>query len=267
MARAVTSDGAVSPTLATATFTVVAPVWRRSWFVLLAAGSVGSLAFAISRRRVNRLLEVANMRTRIATDLHDDIGANLTRIAVLSEVARQRHAAAAAPDEPLAAIAALSRESVGAMADIVWAIGPERDRLGDLVRKMREHADDVLSALDVRLTFTVAADPQDDRIDLDIRRDLFLILKEAINNAARHAGCSAVDVTFGREDGSLTLTISDNGRGFDPAADADGNGLINMGRRAARIGGALDIKTRPGTGTTIRLVLPIRPRRRSWLPF
>jgi signal transduction histidine kinase/ligand-binding sensor domain-containing protein len=267
MARAMTSEGSVGPSLATARFAVVAPVWRRSWFALLVLGTVAGLAYAISRRRVTRLLELANMRTRIATDLHDDIGANLTRIALLSEVARQRHRTAAADDDPLASIATLSRESVGAMADIVWAISPARDRLGDLVSKMREHADETLSALDVRLTFPVVDGPQDDRIDLDVRRNLFLIFKEAINNAARHSACTAVDVAFGRDDDSFTLTIHDNGRGFDPAAEPDGNGLINMRRRAARMGGTLDIATRPGAGATIHLVLPLAARRRFRLPF
>jgi len=147
--------------------------------------------------------------------------------------------------------------------DIVWAISPERDHLGDLVRKMREHADELLSARDVRLTFRVVGIPQDERIELDVRRDVFLIFKEAINNAARHSGCTAVDVTFGTENGSLVLRISDDGKGFQAGADTDGNGLVNMRRRAARIGGDLEVRSGRGAGTTIQLAMPLRPRRRA----
>ena len=262
-ARAITADGRSSGSSATVAFTVIAPVWRRGWFVLLALSVLGGLGYIISRRRVERLLEFANMRTRIATDLHDDIGANLTRISVLSEVARQRHALTSAADDPLASIAALSRESVTAMGDIVWAINPERDHVGDLVRKMREHADELLSARDVQLTFTIVGALQDERIDLDVRRDVFLIFKEAINNAARHSHCSTVAVTFGTEHGSLVLSITDDGAGFDRGADTEGNGLVNMQRRAARIGGSLDVRSHRGSGTTIRLIMPLKPRRRS----
>jgi signal transduction histidine kinase/ligand-binding sensor domain-containing protein len=262
-ARAVTNQGRTSTSIATVAFTVVAPLWRRSWFVLLMLSATGGLTYLVSRRRVARLLELANMRTRIATDLHDDIGANLTRIAVLSEVARQRHTLAGGGDDPLASIATLSRESVTAMGDIVWAISPERDHLGDLVRKMREHADEVLSARDVRLTFTVSGVPEDERIELDVRRDVFLIFKEAINNAARHSGCTAAHVMFGTENGSLVLSVADDGKGFASVVESDGNGLVNMRRRAARIGGRLDVRSQRGTGTTIQLVMPLRTRRRS----
>lgn len=262
-ARALTTEGVASASVAGASFTVVAPIWRRSWFVLVAAGALGGLAYLVFRRRVRRLLEIANMRTRIATDLHDDIGANLTRIAVLSEVVRQRQASPS-DDDSLDSIATLSRESVASMADIVWAISPERDHLGDLVRKMREHADELLSARDVRLTFTVDSTLQDDRIDLDVRRDVFLTFKEAINNVARHSGCSAVSVTLGTEGGALDLCITDNGRGFEPDPQADGNGLVNMRRRAGRIGGRLDVRSSPGAGTDVRLVLPLKPRAGTW---
>jgi signal transduction histidine kinase/streptogramin lyase len=261
MARALTNQGAVSPGIAAASFTVAAPVWRRSWFLLLMLSTVAAAGYLVFRRRMTRLLEVANMRTRIATDLHDDIGANLTRIAVLSEVARRRDAPALV--DPLESIAALSRESVSAMADIVWAISPERDHLRDLVRKMREHADGLLTVRDVELTFTVFPLPEDDRLELDLRRDLFLIFKEAINNAARHSGCTAVDVAFGMVAGSLVLTVADNGRGFDAATEADGNGLVNMQRRASRIGAHLDIRSKPGRGTTVRLRMPLARRRWS----
>jgi ligand-binding sensor domain-containing protein/signal transduction histidine kinase len=261
--RAVTSGGASQAT-ARMSFTVVAPVWRRSWFLLLIVATAAMTAYGLFRRRLTRLLEVANMRTRIATDLHGDIGANLTRIAVLSEVARRRYGYAAdVVDDPLTSIATLSRESVGSMADIVWAISPGRDRVDDLVRKMREHAEDLLAVSDVRLTFRVDGAPPDDRIGLDVRRGVFLIFKEAVTNAARHSRCTAVDVLFTVDGRDAVLGVSDDGIGFDRSGAVDGNGLMNMRRRAERIGGALRIDSRAGGGTTVRLDVPLKPRRRA----
>ncbi len=259
-ARAVTAGG-VSPATASVSFTVVAPVWRRSWFLLLVVSTAAMATYVLFRRRLTRLLEVANMRTRIATDLHDDIGANLTRIAVLSEVARRRYGYATdVVDDPLTSIATLSRESVGSMADIVWAISPDRDRVDDLVRKMREHADDLLADRDVRLTFSVDRALHDDRIGLDVRRGVFLIFKEAVTNAARHSRCTAVAVVFTVDGRDAVLSVSDDGIGFDRARPVEGNGLMSMRRRAERIGGTLRIESRPGTGTTIRFDVPLKSR-------
>jgi hypothetical protein len=142
--RAVNSDGLVSSAPAVVTFTILPPVWLRWWFLTLLALAVTAMAYAIYRYRVARLLEIANMRTRIATDLHDDIGANLTRISILSEVAKQQFRNGGHESQnPLTSIAEIARESVASMSDIVWAINPERDSLRDLTRKMRQHADEV----------------------------------------------------------------------------------------------------------------------------
>ena len=100
---------------------------------------------------------MANLRTRIATDLHDDIGANLTRIALLSEVARQAAGRRRRSTRPLASIASIARESVSSMSDIVWAINPARDSLLDLVRRMRQHADEVFTLRDIELHFNAPA--------------------------------------------------------------------------------------------------------------
>jgi signal transduction histidine kinase/ligand-binding sensor domain-containing protein len=259
-ARAATEAG-MSPAIATVSFTVIAPVWRQSWFFILIVSTGAMTTYMLFRRRLTRLLEVANMRTRIATDLHDDIGANLTRIAVLSEVARRRYGSRAeVGDDPLTSIATLSRESVDSMGDIVWAISPNRDRVDDLVRKMREHADDLLAVRDVGLTFDVDGIPPDDRIGLDVRRGVFLIFKEAVTNASRHSHCTAVSVRFHVDGRNGVLTVSDNGVGFDNAAE--GNGLVNMRRRAELMGGMLRVESRPGAGATIHLSVPLKPRRR-----
>src|SRR5207245_4960493 len=119
-------------------------------------------AFVLYRYRVGRLLEVANMRARIATDLHDDIGANLTRISILSEVAKQQFGNGGDDSRnPLTSIADIARESVTSMSDIVWAINPERDSLLDLTRKMRQHADEVFTLRDIDLEFNAPGPEQD----------------------------------------------------------------------------------------------------------
>ena len=149
-------------------------------------------------------------------------------------------------DAQLASIAAVARESVTAMSDIVWAISPDRDGLLDLTRKMREHAEEVFAAGDTRLTFTAPDITRNVRLSVDARRDIYLIFKEAINNAARHASGSRVDVELQFEGTQLILTVADDGAGFDPAVDADGNGLESMSRRARRLGARFDVRSRPG---------------------
>ena len=135
------------------------------------------------------------MRTRIATDLHDDIGANLTRIALLSEVAT-RHPATS----PLASIARIARESVSSMSDIVWAINPRRESVVDLIRRMRQHAEEVFTLRDIKLRFDADDALDSSRLGMDVRRDLLLIFKEAVSNAARHSQCSHVRSTCAATD-------------------------------------------------------------------
>jgi ligand-binding sensor domain-containing protein/signal transduction histidine kinase len=255
--RAVSSEGLVSPLPATMTFTVLRPVWQRWWFVALAGSALCLTLFVAYRYRVRRLLEVANMRTRIATDLHDDIGANLTRIAVLSEVVRQQSAGRDALREgQLSSIARISRESIASMGDIVWAINPRRDTLLDLVRRMREHAEEVCLPRNIDLLFRSPGAESPSKLGIDIRRDVYLVFKEAVNNALRHSDCGLLDVTIGQENGVFALTIRDDGRGFDPTADSGGNGLANMRRRVEAHAGWLAIESRAGAGTTIAVRLP-----------
>ena len=263
LVRAVNADGQVSDKPAAITFRVLPPVWLRWWFIAFFIFALGGAAYALYRYRVVRLLEVANMRTRIATDLHDDIGANLTKIAILSEVAKQQQPGGnGKEDSPLSSIARISRESVASMNDIVWAIDPQRDHLIDLVRRMRREAEELFSARDIELTFQAPGDQQDLRLGVDVRRDLFLIFKEAINNAARHSQSHQVTIEFSVDPRSLALRITDNGTGFDLNADDEGHGLENMRQRAQALGGELTIDTGAGKGTIIDLKVPRAQSRR-----
>jgi signal transduction histidine kinase len=260
--RAVTAEGGSSSRPAKVRFRIAPPLWQRWWFLGLAATVAAAAAYAFYRYRVARILEVAEMRTRIATDLHDDIGANLTKIAILSEVARQRLGNGGSEDvTPLGSIARISRESVSAMSDIVWAINPKGDSLLDVVRRMRRHAEEVFAAGNVSLAFAAPETDGTSRVGISVRRDLFLIFKEAVNNAARHSRCTHVAIDLRAEGSWLELRIIDDGAGFDSTAESEGQGLASISRRAEKMGGRIEVESHPGQGTTVRLRVPCtRPR-------
>jgi signal transduction histidine kinase len=155
------------------------------------------------------------VRRRIATDLHDDIGSSLTQISILSEVLRQRvDASEVAVAEPLSMIADSSRELVDSMSDIVWAINPQKDYLRDLTQRMRRFASDVFTIREIEFSFD--APTTEVEIGANIRRELFLIFKEAIHNVIKHADCSFVEIVLATRGSELELIVRDDGRGFEP---------------------------------------------------
>jgi signal transduction histidine kinase/ligand-binding sensor domain-containing protein len=261
--RAVNAEGASGAAPATVTFTVLPPFWQRWWFLTLTVLALAGTAVGAHRYRLARALELERLRTRIAMDLHDDIGANLTRIAILSEVARRpastsdgRH------DAPLASIGTIAREAATSMSDIVWAISPGQDTLKDVVRRMRHHAGEIFDGGDVEMTLDVPDEAESMTIDIDVRRDFYLIFKEAVNNAARHSRCRRIAIVLRAAASQLTLEVADDGIGFDTTGDRGGNGLASMRRRANGLGGSLEVTSTAGAGTTIRLTMPfVQPRR------
>jgi ligand-binding sensor domain-containing protein/two-component sensor histidine kinase len=257
--QAVTADGNPSPTPATITFTILPPIWQRWWFVTLVALTVGLVAWVIYRYRVGRLIEMERVRTRIATDLHDDIGSSLSQIALLSEVVRLRVNRDDPPvTESLAQIAGSSRELVDSMSDIVWAVDPRKDHLSDLTQRMRRFASEVFTARDIEFRFEDRA--EDMKLGADVRRQVFLIFKESVNNIVRHSACKQADIEFRVEHGWLTLKVSDDGKGFDSEEDSDGHGLVSMRDRAKALGGNLELISHNGNGTTVRLRVSVSRR-------
>ena len=255
LVRAVTTDGVASATPAVVSFTVLPPFWRTWWFLSMLMLAAGIAAYALHRRRIAGIIELGRIRSRIATDLHDDLGANLTRIAILSEVAKKRIAAGDGEDK-LSAIATIARESVSAMSDIVWAISPERDALHEVVGKMRHCAEEAFEGRETAVRFDVPDQLQSASLGINVRRDVYLIFKEAINNAARHSRCASVMVVFRASRHELQLDVADDGIGFDAAAGGGGTGLASMRRRAERLGATLVIMSRPGGGTRLTLTMP-----------
>ncbi len=261
LVRAVGGSRAPGATPASLTFTIPPPVWARWWFLLAAAALVLSTFHAAYRYRLARLLEIERIRTRLAMDLHDDIGSTLSQVAVLSAVARQRLTADGRLAELLERIADISRQLVDAMSDVVWAINPERDSLRDLAQRMRRFAAETLDSQNVQLGFDGSAANLDARLGAEVRREVFLIFKESIHNLVRYAKCTRVHVGLTIEGPSLVPTVEDDGVGLDTSARVDGLGLRSMRERAGRLGGELRLRSAPGEGTTMHLVVPLGRRR------
>ena len=254
--RAINSDGEASPEPATVEFRVAPPLWRRAWFqgILIVVAVAG--AVWVHRARVARLLEIERVRMRIATDLHDDIGSSLSQIAILSEVAHQR-AAGGIAGEPIERIGALSRELLDSIGDIVWAIQPHKDHLSDLRQRMRRFAADVLSARNVEMHWSVSESGRDFELNTELRRQVYLIFKESINNIARHSRATEARIALRVVERQLALEVSDNGCGIERWDQDDGNGLKSMKLRAARLGGELEVRSAEGQGTTVLLRAPL----------
>ena len=235
------------------TFTIHPPIWQRTWFLASAVALLTAGLVSAHRARVRRLLAIERDRTRIASDLHDDIGTDLSQIAILAELLK-RQPAGPAVEGPLARIADLSRESVDSLTDIVWSIDPGKDRFGNLTTRMRRLAHDLLSSRQLEVAFDVLGDP-DQAIGADLRRDIYLSFKEVLHNIVRHAGCRAVWIELRGEERLIAFMVRDDGRGFD-LAGGDGHGLSSLRRRADRHGGAVTIASSPGGGTRVELRVP-----------
>jgi signal transduction histidine kinase len=213
---------------------------------------------ALRKIREERLAELERVRRRIATDLHDDVGSSLTRISLLSEVVRQRFGGIdRSLAEPLSSIAGLSRELVDGMSDIVWAINPNKDHLSDLSQRMRHFASDLFTARQIAFRFRTPDMESDVALGANVRREIFLVFKEAVNNVVRHSSCSEATLEFTTEPDGLLLRVRDNGRGFDLSDEAAGHGLVSMRGRTEGLGGQLEILARPGQGTTLTFRIPL----------
>lgn len=255
--RGVTSGGIPSRNEAVLSFSILPPLYLRWWFLLLAATAVGLGLYGVYRYRVRRLLELERIRMRIAADLHDDIGSNLALIAGLGEM-MSRQATGERLTERLSLIADTSRRSMDAMSDIVWAVNPKKDNLTDLVLRMRRFAEDTLTPRDIEFDFIAPEASRNWPVSAEVRREVHLIFKEAVNNAARHSGGGRVAIETGVSAGELFMTIRDDGRGFDAERVSEGNGLASLRHRAEKVGGRLTVVTAPGTGTTVKLNVPLR---------
>jgi signal transduction histidine kinase/ligand-binding sensor domain-containing protein len=271
------SDGLWSETGDMLTIRMLPYFWQTWWFktaLLIAGGLLLALIFFLeSRRRLHRKLEriarereLERERSRIAQDIHDDLGASLTRIGMLSQsVAGDLH-------DPPRAIVNLNqiydtaRDLTRAMDEIVWAVNPRHDTLESLTNYIARFAHDFLRTAHIRCRLDVPMQLPDSTVRSEVRHNLFLAFKETLNNAVKHSAASEVRVTFELQLGGLKLVVADNGTGFHPgkkplapAGDrvVSGYGMASIRARLEQVGGRVEIRSQVGQGTRVELFVPL----------
>jgi signal transduction histidine kinase len=215
---------------------------------------------ALERQRA-----VERERARIARDIHDDLGARLTRISLLSDGIPISTVTPPQAGDALRRIFSTSRESVQALDEIVWAVNPRFDTLESLASYLGNFAQDMLDTAAIRCRLDMPVHLPVRALTTEVRHNVFLAFKEALNNVLKHAAGSEVRISLSLESDALVLSIEDNGKGFDVSNDSqtrgdvdEGCGLINMRQRLAEIGGVCEIRSAPNAGTKVRFTVPFK---------
>ncbi len=266
--KAANRDNFWSAEPTTLKITIIPPFWKTWPFFLLIAFLASALVYIIYKFRVEQLLKVERMRTSIATDLHDDIGASLTRISLFSDAAlRSLHKFSFRgknENGPLGSVESLlteigdnSRRLIGSMSDIVWTVNPQNDSFENITIRMMDYTSKLFEVNEIDYRITVDPGLSSLSLPMDFRRNLFLIYKESISNIVKHAEATQVEINVLKENGSLVLVIEDNGKGFAGNGGGMGNGLKNIQRRTSAFGGNFQVSSRSGNGTLLKAVMKL----------
>lgn len=248
---ATNADGIASAEPARFSFSLSPPFWQTWWFIGLTLSAAVSVLALFIRGRVQRVLELERLRMRIARDLHDEIGSNLSSIAMASGLLGNHSGADATVRERLAWISTIAVATVADMKDIVWLLNPANDSLDDLFQRMKDAASGILEGC--RYSVTFPHDPGSRTVRLEWKRNTYLIFKECLANIIKHARATAVEIVVHVVKDHFILSVSDNGTGFDPGQIRRGDGIRNMRDRATMMGGTIAIRSAPGQGTIVEL--------------
>lgn len=268
----VISAGSGNETATPLSIQIVPHLWQTTSFqvglAVLSLGAVGATALFIGRAKLRRKLERLELqhalekeRQRIAQDLHDDVGSGISEIVFLSELARQEQTESPArTPEQLANITQKARQIATAMDEVVWTVNPKNDSLPNLASYLCDYAREFLRAANVGCRLDMAERLPNAPLTAQQRHNLFMVVKEALNNAVKHSGAGEVWLRILWSDAVVVVSVEDNGRGFHPAqaqAGESGNGLANMQARLEAIGGKTEYSSQPGQGTRVRFTLPL----------
>ena len=271
--KACNEDGVWNEVGASVGLTVLPPYWATWWFRTLAAvvilGLVAALVFYISTQRLQRQLATMRQqellekeRARIARDIHDQLGASLTQLALLGELAEADKDSPADVQTHARQICQSARETTRTLDEIVWTVNPSNDTLEGVVNYVCKYAQEYLAVAGLRYRLEVPSELPDASIAPEVRHNVFLAAKEAVTNIVRHARASSAWMRLHLASDRFTLELEDDGKGaaaMDAKRAATRNGLTNMRKRMEDVGGAFEFIQGPEGGTIVRLTAPLRP--------
>lgn len=225
--------------------------YRTVWFMLLLFALIAAIAWLIVRYRIQQVKKFQYLRTRIASDLHDDVGSSLVRITVLADAGKRDGNTL----EHLSTISGISRGAISTMKDVVWSIDARNDTMGGMIQYMQEHLHNMLSPANIDFELTHTGIVEQEKLSMEFRQNVYLIFKEAINNVVKHARATRVQVDVQKENGRFIMQIKDDGIGLGTKQPSGGHGLYNMQLRAERLKASIDIFSTKGV--TILLKVPV----------
>ena len=263
--KATNSPGNWNEDIATINVTIIPPFWKTWWFYMFCGLAAMMITYAIYRYRINELLKRQAIRNKIAQDLHDNMGSTLSSISVYSQVAKIQQAKGnyQGLEHVLGKIATTSSEMISEMNDIVWAINPRNDSMEKILQRMDSFAKPLLAVKNIQFSFRYSQDVLAVNLEMQKRKNFYLIFKESVNNALKYSGCSSLAVDIKIKGTNLELMVQDDGAGFEPSKvdqssqSLSGNGLKNMEMRAKEMKGGCTIDSSPGEGTLVYLWFPI----------
>lgn len=251
MVKGANNDGLWNPEASTLKINILPPYWKTIWFQTIVVLAIAAVLWLIYRYRVRRLLEIERLKLRIAGDLHDEVGSGLSSIALSGDILQQQIDAGRPKPELVSRITGNARYLASSLDDIVWLIDPQKETLEDFINRVKSISRELLPGSTFNLEEEIRPDKLALALNGEVKRNLYLLCKEALHNIAKHARASQVDLSLKHTENRLLLRITDNGGGFDLSQKSDGHGLSSMRKRAEELKGKLQIKSIPDQGTTI----------------
>ena len=239
--------------------TVIAPFWKTNWFLLLCMAAFLALLYCIYKYRDNHIKKITKIRDDISKDLHDEVGATLSGIAMYSHLVKTDLAnnEGEAAKHSVSIIQKSATEMVTKLNDIIWLINPQKESLDDVITKLKEYAQNMCIAKNIKPHIQISGPVASCKPPIQTRKNIYLLCKEAINNVAKYSNAESLLMKFQLQQHSLEITICDDGNGFAMETVKRGNGLNNMQKRADDIGADFFIQSEPGKGCKISLTIKI----------
>jgi len=246
---------------------ITPPFWKTWPFIVFLTSLILIMIFLIHKYRLEQLLKFERIRSSIAIDLHDDIGASLTRISLFSgnalRILEKFRSKKEDPEELnkieslLNEIGSDSRNLIGSMSDIVWTVNPKNDSFDNITIRMKDYTSKIMELKDIDYDIIIDHGLSSLSLPMDFRRNLFMIYKEGISNIIKHSNATKVEINLFKEKNKLILSIKDNGKGFDINEISRGNGLKNIKERAITLDGSSHFSSAPDKGTFLKVELKL----------